>query len=150
MKVQLKENDWNFENGKEKLWYAENPLTGRIYLSSPMSPIQPGYVLNSTTNPKEMDRIFNRLHAQEREQNEAFLEKLYNANREKYAALRSRLRDRLVTAEVSDAEKNVIRASLKLMDERDSKLQENNVYGVSSMQESPAPLPAPTKKVTIN
>jgi len=150
MKVQVKENDWNFENGKEKLWYGENPLTGRVYLSSPLSPLQPGYILQSTTNPKEMDRVFNRLHAQEREQNETFLEKLYNANREKYDGLRSRLRDRLVTAGVSDAEKNVIRASLQLMDEKDSKMQRNSIVGVSAMQESAAPLPAPTKKVMIN
>ena len=150
MKVQIQQNDWTRENGKEKLYYAKNPLTGHVYLTSPMSPLQAGFLLMSTTNPREMDRIFNKLHEQEREQNEKFVEKLYNQNRQVYATLRDKIRARLNSAGVSDAEKNIIRASLRLMDEKDSEMQKNNVYGVSGMQESAAPLPGPTTKVTVN
>jgi hypothetical protein len=150
MKVQVQQNDWTKENGKEKLWYAEDPVSKRIFFTSPMSPLPVGYVRRSTTNPKEMDRLFNRMHEQEREQNEAFVEKLYNQNRHVYGGLRSRLRERMVTAGVSDAEKNIIRACLRLMDEKDSHMQRNNVYGVSAMQEAPAPLPGPTTEVTVN
>jgi hypothetical protein len=130
-------DDWAFENGKERLWYAEN-AAGHIFFTSPMSPLPPGFARYSTTNPKEMDRLFNKMHAQEREANERFVEQLYSRNREKYEALRSALRDRLNAAGVSDAEKNIIRASLALMDERDQKMQQNTVYGVSAMQEGDA------------
>lgn len=146
MKVQLKEHDWTRINGKEALWYAENAV-GRIYFTSPMSTLQPGYALFHTTNPKEMDRLFNKMHAQEREQNERFIEQLWNRGRSYYEALRSKLITRLSSAGVSDAEKNIIRASLALMDERDHKAQQNTVYGVSAMQESPAPLEGPRTKV---
>lgn len=133
-------DDWSFQNGKEVLWWAENPITKRIYFSSPMSPLQHGYVLKSTTSPKEMDRLFNRMHEQEREQNEKFIEKLYNKGREKYEKTRSVLRDRLSSAGVPDAEKNIIRACLKLMDDRDSRMQRNTVYGISAMEEHEAPI----------
>lgn len=138
-------DDWNFENGKECLWWAENAV-GHIFFTSPLSPLPVGYMRQSTTNPKEMDRLFNRMHEQERDQNEKMIESLYNRNREKYDVLRSTLRDRLSMAGVSNAEKNIIRASLKLMDERDFKMQQNNVYGVSAMQEHEAPVgPTATK-----
>lgn len=146
MKVQLKENDWTKMNGKECLWYGENAV-GRIYFTSPMSNLQPGYALRHTTNPKEMDRLFNKMHEQEREQNERLIEKLYNRDRAHYEALREALMTRLNGTDVSNAEKNIIRASLKLMNERDRKMQQNTVYGVSSMQESPAPLDGPRTKV---
>jgi hypothetical protein len=139
-------NEWTRENGKEKLWYAENAV-GRIYFTSPMSTLQPGYVLRSTTSPREMDRLFNRMHEQEREQNERFIEKMFNRGRAHFDGLRSALRDRLVTAGVSDGEKNIIRASLKLMDQKDEKMKQNTVYGVSAMQETEAPLPGGRTKV---
>lgn len=139
-------DEWAYENGKEKLWYAENAV-GHIFFTSPMSPLPAGYARFSTTNPKEMDRLFNRMHAQERNQNEQFIEKLYNRNRDKYDALRSNLRNRLMMSEVSNAEKNIIRASLKLMDDRDHKMQQNTVYGVSSMQETEAPIEGARTKI---
>ncbi len=105
-----------------------------------MSPLPIGFARYSTTNPKEMDRLFNRMHDQEREQNEKFLERLYTQGREKYDMLRSNLRNRLMASGVSDAEKNIIRASLKLMDERDHKAQQNTVRGVSAMQETERPI----------
>lgn len=143
-------SDWNTENGREKLWYAENPLTKRIFFTSPMSPLPPGYVRRSTTSPREMDRIFDRMHAQERETNEKLIEKLYNRGRAYYERVRSELRSRYNSAGVSDAERNIIRAAMQLMDDKDSKMQENHVYGVSAMQEAPAPLPGPRTKVEVN
>lgn len=141
-------SDWTQENGKEKLWYAENPATKHIFFTSPMSRIPPGFVRKSTTNAREMDRLFNRMHEQERESNERLVERLYNRGREHYDRLRSALRSRLRSGSTSDAEKNIIRASLKLMDERDSKMQQNNVYGVSAMQETEAPLEGPRTRIT--
>jgi hypothetical protein len=140
------DNSWTRENGKERLWWAEN-ATGHIFFTSPFSPLPAGFARKSTTNPKEMDRLFNRMHEQEREANEKHIEALYSRGREHYDRLRSALRTRLQSAGVSDAEKNIIRASLKLMDEKDAKMQQNNVYGVSAMQESPEPLPGPTTRI---
>src|ERR1700674_2281859 len=111
-------SDWTRENGKEKLWYAENPVPKHIFFTSPMSPIPPGFVRRSTTSGKEMDRLFTRMHEQEREANERLIERLYSRGREHYDRLRSALRSRLQSGSPSDAEKNIIRASLKLMDER--------------------------------
>lgn len=133
-------DEWAFENGKEKLWYAEDPISKRIFFTSPMSPLPVGFVRRSTTNPREMDRLFNRMHEQEREHNEKLVESIYNRGREHFERLRDVLKARLQSAGVSDAEKNIIRASLCLMDERDHRMQKNGAYGVSAMQESAAPL----------
>lgn len=143
-------SDWTRENGKEKLWYAENPVTKRVFFSSPMSRMPPGYILKSTTSPREMDKLFTRMHEQEREHNEKLIEGIYNQGREHYEAKRNALKQRLQSAGVSDAEKNIIRAALKLMDEKDFKMQQNNVYGISAMQEAPEPLPGPSTKVRVN
>lgn len=140
-------DSWATENGREKLWWAENPQTKRIFFTSPFSPLPAGYNRHSTTSPKEMDRLFSRMHEQEREANERQIEQIYNRGRDYYDRVRSELRTRLNSAGVSNAEKNIIRAALELMDARDAKLQENNVYGVSAMQESSAPLPGPSKRV---
>ncbi len=140
-------NDWTRENGKEKLWWAENAV-GRVYFTSPMSPLQVGYALHSTTNPKEMDRVFNKMHAQEREHNEKIVEQIYNRNREHYERLRSNLLCRLRSAGVSEAEKGIVREALRLMDERDFKMQQNTGYGVSDMQAHEAPLDGKRTRIT--
>lgn len=144
MKVQLKARDWTRMNGKECLWWAENAV-GHIYFTSPMSPLQPGYVLRHTTEPKQMDRLFDKMHAQEREQNERMIERLYKQGRTYYEAVRAKLRQRMQASDVSNAEKNIIRASLKLMDENDHKMQQNTVYGVADMQEHEESVPKTTK-----
>ena len=126
-------DDWAFENGKERLFWAENAV-GRVFFTSPMSPLPAGFARYSTTNPREMDRLFTRMHEQEREHNEKIIEGLMASGREKYDRLRSALRTRLNSAGVSDAEKNIIRAALKLMDEKEAKMQQNTVYGVSALQ----------------
>lgn len=141
-----RQDDWAFENGKEKLFWAENAV-GRVYLTSPMSPLQVGYILKSTTVPREMDRIYDKLNAQEREHNEKFMEALYLRNREKYEATRSALMQKLGSGSTSPAEKNLIREALKLMDEKDSKMQKGSVTGVAAIQEEEAPIGPRTTRV---
>jgi hypothetical protein len=116
-------------------------------LSSPASTLQPGYMLKSTTYPREMDRIFQKIHDQERAHNEQLIEKLYNRGREYYEARRKGLINKLGSTATSEAEKGIIREALKLMDEKDSKMQKNSVYGVSAMEESAAPLPPSNTRV---
>lgn len=139
-------------NGRitEVLWYAEHYMTKRIFFTSPQSTLPPGYNRHSTSSPKEMDRLFTRMHEQEREHNEKQIEQIYNRGREYYERCRGELKSRLASAGTSNVEKNIIRASLKLMDDKDSKMQENHVYGISALQESPAPLEGPRTKVTVN
>ena len=129
--AEAKYEDWAFENGKERLWWDENPMTGHIVLTSPMSQARPGSNRHPTTDPKQMDRLFNKMHAQERERNEKFIEKLYSRGRENYEALRSAMRTKLASGSTSNAEKNIIRAAMKLMDERDTRAQHNGVTGIS-------------------
>ena len=45
-------------------------------------------------------------------------------------------------------EKAFIREALRRMDERDHKMQQNTVYGVSSMQETEAPIEGARTKVS--
>jgi hypothetical protein len=131
---------------KERLYYAEN-ASGRIYLSSPASDLQPGYILRSTTKTKDMDLIFNRLHEQEREHNQQVIDKLFIRGKENFDRMRSELRRKIGLHDTSNAEKNIIREALKRMDEKEAKLQQNTVYGVSAMQESPEPLPPSNKRI---
>lgn len=145
-----KREDWAYENGKEVLWFDENPVTKRVILCSPMSPARLGYNRHKTNKPKEMDRIFGRLNEQERESNRKLIEKMFLRGRGFYEKARSALLQRLVLAETKEWEKSFIRESLRLMDERDAAMQKNTVYGVSSMQTTEAPLEGPRTKVSVN
>lgn len=140
--------DWAYENGKEVLWFDQNPLTHRVVMTSPMSPRRPGFNRHKTTNPREMERVFQRMNAQEHEDNEKLVEKLYNRGREYYNRVRSRLTQRFLSVDCKEWEKAFIREALKRMDERDHKMQQNTVYGVSAMQATPAPIEGARTKVS--
>jgi hypothetical protein len=131
---------------KDRIYWAENAV-GRIYLTTPQSDLQPGYMLKTTTSAKEMDRQFAKLHEQERAENEKRIEKLWSRGKENFDRMRSELRRRMSLHDTSNFEKSIIRASLNLMDEKEAKQQQNTVYGVSAMQEAPEPLPAPRTRV---
>ena len=135
-----RKDDWAFENGKEVLWYLENPMTRVVQITAPMAPIPYGFNRHKTNQPKEMDRVFRKLHEQERDKNAQVIEKMWSRGRAQYEALRDRLNQRLVSADTKVWEKAFIRESLRLMSERDNEAQKNNVYGISAMEESPAPL----------
>jgi hypothetical protein len=87
-----------------------------------------------------MDRIFKRLNEQEHEDNAVMVEKLYNRGRAFYDAARSRLTQRLLSVDTKEWEKAFIREALRLMDERDYKMQQNTVYGISAMETTEAPI----------
>ena len=142
-----RKDDWAFENGKEVLWYDENPATGHVVMTSPMTPSRIGYNRHKTNQPKEMDRVFRKLHEQEREANEKLIEKIWARGREHYEALRGRLMQRLAAAGVKEWEKAFIREALQRMADRDHANQENTRYGVSAMEDAPAPLPPSRTKV---
>jgi len=135
-----RKDDWAFENGKEVLWYLENPVTRMVQITAPMAPIPHGFVRHKTNVPREMDRVFRKMHEQERERNQQLIEKMWSRGRAHYDSLRSRLNQRLLGSDTKEWEKAFIRESLRLMDERDHESQKNNVYGVSSMEESEAPI----------
>lgn len=142
--------DWAYENGKEVLYYDENPVTRHVILTSPISPLRHGYNRLKTNVPSEMDRIFTRLAQQEHEANERLIEKIYFRGRHFYERLRSSLLQRLMSVDTKEWEKAFIRESLRLMDERDHRMQQNTVYGVSAMQTTEAPLEGARTKVTVN
>lgn len=131
---------WAFENGKEVLWYDENPVTKHVVLTSPMAPFRVGYNRHKTNQPKEMDRVWARVHIQEREANEKLIEKIWSRGQAGYEQLRSRLHQRLLSADCKEWEKTFIREALARMNDRDHEAQKNHRFGVSSMQETPAPL----------
>lgn len=142
-----RKDDWAFENGKEVLWYDQNPATGHVVMTSPMTPHRIGYNRHKTNQPKEMDRVFRKLHEQEREANEKLIEKIWARGREHYEALRCRLMQRLTATGVKEWEKAFIREALQRMADRDHANQENTRYGVSAMEDAPAPLPPSRTKV---
>ena len=142
-----RKDDWAFENGKEVLWYDQNPATGHVVMTSPMTPHRIGYNRHKTNQPKEMDRVFRKLHEQEREANEKLIEKIWSRGRSHYEALRGRLMQRLAASGVKEWEKAFIREALQRMADRDHANQENTRYGVSAMEDAPAPLPAARTKV---
>lgn len=142
-----KGNDWSTENGKEVVWFDENPQTKHVVLTSPMTPQRVGYVRHKTNQPKEMDRVFRRLCEQEREANEKLIEKIWMRGRAQYEALRERLMQRLVSADTKDWEKAFIREALQRMADRDHENQKNTRFGVSSMEEKEAPIQGTRTKV---
>jgi hypothetical protein len=131
---------------KETLYWQQN-VAGRVFLSDPAADLHPGYMLMSTTSAREMDRVFKKIHEQERDHNQKVIDGIYIRGRERYDAMRSGLRTRLASSNVSEAEKGIIREAMKLMDEKDARMQQNTVYGISAMQEAPAPLPPRNTRV---
>ena len=142
-----RKDDWAFENGKEVLHYDENPATGHVVMTSPMTPHRIGYNRHKTNQPKEMDRVYRKIHEQEREKNEKLIEKIWARGRSHYEALRSKLNQRMLSADCKEWEKSFIREALQRMADRDHANQQNTRYGVSAMEESIAPLPGPRTKV---
>ena len=142
-----RKDDWAFENGKEVLWYDQNPATGHVVMTSPMTPHRIGYNRHKTNQPKEMDRVYRKIHEQEREKNEKLIEKIWARGRSHYEALRSKLNQRMLSADCKEWEKSFIREALQRMADRDHANQQNTRYGVSAMEESIAPLPGPRTKV---
>lgn len=131
---------------KEVFYYAENAV-GRVHIADRMSQLAPGYALRSTSNSKEMERVWARLNQQERDANEKRIEQLYSRGWENYDRMRGELLRRLGLGSTSNFEKSIIRESLKLMDEKQHAAEQNHVYGVAAMEEAPAPLPAPRTRI---
>ena len=142
-----RKDDWAFENGKEVLYYLENPRTRVVQITSPIAPIPHGYVRHKTNQPKEMDRVFRKLHEQERAKNQQVIERMWSRGRARYEALRGRLMERLSSTDTKEWEKAFIRESLRLMNERDHEAQKNHAYGVSQMELSEAPIAGGRTKV---
>ena len=140
-------SEWSFENGKEVLYFDENPITKQVVITSPISPYRHGFNRHKTNQPKEMDRVFRKMHEQERQKNEQLIEKIWNRGRAYYDALRSRLNQRMLSCETSEWEKSFIRESLRLMNERDHEAQQNTKYGVSALETTEAPLEGGRTKV---
>ena len=118
-----------------------------MQITSPISPIPHGFNRHKTNVPREMDRVFRKLHEQEREKNQKVIERMWSRGRAHYEALRERLKQRLLSAATKEWEKAFIRESLRLMEERDHEAQKNHQYGVSAMEEAPAPLPGARTRV---
>ena len=142
-----RKDDWAFENGKEVLHYDQNPATGHVVMTSPMTPHRIGYNRHKTNQPKEMDRVYRKIHEQEREKNEKLIEKIWARGRSHYEALRSKLNQRMLSADCKEWEKSFIREALQRMADRDQANQENTRYGACAIEESIAPLPGPRTKV---
>lgn len=142
-----KSNDWSTENGREVVWYDENPQTHHIIMTSPMTPRRLGYVRHKTNQPKEMDRVFRKISEQEREKNEELIERLWNRGRAQYEALRERLTQRLTSADTKAWEKAFIREALQRMADRDHENQKNTRFGVSAMELGDAPIQGGRTKV---
>ncbi|MDE2099397.1 MAG: hypothetical protein KGL39_19250 [Patescibacteria group bacterium] len=129
-------------NGIEKLYYAKNTY-GHVYLTTPYSPLKPGYIRYSTTVPSEMDKIFAKMDEQVRSENEGLNYKLYLRRKEQIEKWRSDIRSRMLSSECSDEERDILRVALTACDNRERKLMENNAYGVSEMQKKESNPKAP-------
>ena len=126
-------------NGNEKLTWAEN-AEGYVYLTSDYSPAKPGFHRFSTTTPSEMDRIFAKLDKQEKARHARMTEQMYNNSRAFIEDNLSNLRTRMANTS-SPEEKEVLRCWIQAFNNKMDKLMKNTVYGVSAMQQAPAPVP---------
>lgn len=124
-------------NGVEKLFYCKN-AAGWIYLTSPASPVKPGFVRYSTTVPAEMDKVFARLAQQTRAENENLTYALYVRRKDLIDKWRGDIRARMIASDCSNEERDILRAALAACDRREEKLNRNTVYGVSAMQTTEA------------
>lgn len=129
-------------NGVERLVWAQNGQ-GHVYLTSPASPLRPGYQRFSTTTPSEMDRVFKILDRQTREENGNLTYALYLRRKHLIDKWRSDIRARTVSVDCSEAERDILRAALAACDGREEKLNRNSVHGLSAMQKSEANPSAP-------
>lgn len=135
-------------NGLEKLYYAKNTF-GHVYLTSPASPLKPGYIRYATTLPSEMDKVFAKLAQQTREENENLTFALYTRRKDHIDKWRSDIRARMVSADCGVEECDILRAALAACDRREEKLNRNSVYGVSAMETTEANPKAPGENRVI-
>ena len=129
-------------NGLEKLYYAKN-THGWIYLTSPQSPVKPGFIRYSTTVPSEMDKVFAKLAEQTRQENDNLTYELYMRRKQLIDQWRSDIRARMISAECSAEERDLLQAALAACDRREEKLNHNTVHGISAMQTTEANPKAP-------
>lgn len=124
-------------NGFERLFYCEN-AEGHVFITSPQSPIPPGFQRFETTIPSVMDYVFKKLDAQTRAEHQQMTEADYERRRERIEKWRSDIRSRMASADCTEMERAFLRAALKACDKREDKLNRNTVYGVSAMQTTEA------------
>lgn len=135
-------------NGIEKLWWQQN-AQGRVFLSSPQSPVPHGFQLFSTTTPSEMDRIFKKLDQQTREEHGNLTYMLFLRRKDLIKKWRSDIKSRMLAQDCSNRERDILRAALAACDKREEKLNRNSVYGVSAMQTREQPLPPRATRIIV-
>ena len=131
--------------GSEEIVWCENS-EGYVFLSSRQSPIPEGFIRCSTKVPSEMDKIFKKLDQQERAKYAKMTEDAYNRRKDFIESNLSNLRTKLANSS-NNFERVVIRAWIEAFNRKQAKLQECTVYGVSAMQTTEAPRPAPTQTI---
>jgi hypothetical protein len=93
-----------------------------------------------------MDKIFKKLDQQERAKYAKMTEDAYNRRKDFIESNLSNLRTKLANSS-NNAERAVIRAWIEAFNRKQAKLQECTVYGISAMQTTEAPRPAPTQTI---
>jgi hypothetical protein len=124
-------------NGLEKLWFCRN-AAGRIFITSPQSPIPTGYVRYATTIPKEMDKVYAQLDLQTRREYADMTEADFNRRKNTINEWRSNIRSRMASSDCSNFERDLLKAALSACDKREEKLNRLTVYGISAMQTTEA------------
>ena len=136
--------------GDDSVYYCENSA-GHVFLTTPESPIPEGFQRFHATTVWEVERIWKRIDQQEKRDAERMTETMYLQRKAKLEAMKSHLATRMASSDCSNAEKDFIRESLKVLNRKEDILNSHSVYGVAFMQQKEAPLPAAVnEKVTVN
>ena len=134
--------------GDESVWYCENS-GGHVFLTTPESPVPEGFQRFHATTVWEVERVWKRLDQQERRAAEQMTEKIFLQRMAKIQVIKSGLEQRKLAADCSNAERDFIRESIKVLNRKEDTLNKCSVYGVAYMQQKEKPLPPENPVVRV-
>ncbi len=135
--------------GTDDVCYCEN-AAGRVYLTTPESPIPEGFQRSVARTAADKEAVWAKIAAQERRHAEQMTETEYNQRIGRMTELRSVMNQRKGSGDCSQAEKDFIRAAMEVLDRKEHAIQQFSTYGVAAMQQTEAPLPPSSNKVTVS
>ena len=92
-----------------------------------------GFIRRVAELASDCEKVWKRVHEQERKRYEQMSEMEYSRRSGKIAEIRSKMNNELLQSN-NEAEKDFLRAALKMLAEKEHRMQTNSIYGIAAMQ----------------
>ena len=135
--------------GTDDVIYCEN-AEGRVYLTTYESPLPEGFQRSVARSAQEKEAVWARISLQEKVHAEQLTETLYRQRKDRILDMRSKLNQRKLAADCTQAERDFIRAASEILDRKEDAMNKHSAYGVADMQAHEAPVKPSSAKVILS